>query len=88
MNKAKFDALPQPLQNAVKKASIRAVDYNLDYIVGAWDDSMKKIRAKGVTVVELADLKDFQDRVAFMAEQYDKVIGKGIVGKVKAAAKK
>ena len=87
MNKPKYDALPQPLKQAVRKASERAVDYQLDYIVGAWADSMKKIREKGITVVELDSLKPFQDRVAFMADQYDKVIGKGIVGKVKAAAK-
>lgn len=88
MNKPKYDALSPELQQAVWRASTRAVDYNLEYIVGAWEDSMQKIRDRGVTVVELDSLKPFQDKVAFMAEDYDKIIGKDIIAKVRAAAKK
>ncbi|MDR1933369.1 MAG: TRAP transporter substrate-binding protein [Spirochaetales bacterium] len=88
MNKPKYDGLSPDLQKAVRSASVRAVDYQLDYIVGAWDDCLKQIRAKGVTVVELSSLAPFQDRVKFMADQYDKEIGKGVVGMVRDAAKK
>jgi tripartite ATP-independent transporter DctP family solute receptor len=87
MSKKKYDTLSPDLQQAVRKASERAVDYQLDYIVGAWADSMKKIRDKGITVIELKDLSPFQNRVNFIVDQYDKVIGQGLVAKVKAAAK-
>jgi tripartite ATP-independent transporter DctP family solute receptor len=88
MNKPKFDGLSPDLQKAVRSATLRAVDYQLDYIVGAWDDCIKQIKAKGVTVVDLSTLAPFQDRVKFMADQYDKEIGKNIVGMVRDAAKK
>jgi tripartite ATP-independent transporter DctP family solute receptor len=88
MNKAKFDNLPPEQQQAIRKAAERAIDYQLDYIQGAWDDCLRQIREKGITIVELQDLAPFQDRVKAMAAQYDKEIGKGIVGMVQAAAKK
>ena len=88
MNKAKFDKQTPEIRAAIKKSSDRAVDFQLNYIVGAWDDCLKIIKGKGVTVVELRDLSPFQDRVKHMAEQVDKEIGKNIVQLVRDAAKK
>jgi hypothetical protein len=38
--------------------------------------------------VELASLKPFQDKVSFLAEQYDKELGKNLVPMIREAAKK
>jgi TRAP-type transport system periplasmic protein len=87
MSKARFDALDPDMQDAVVKASQRAVRYQFDYIQGAWEDSMKKIRDKGITVVELSDseLNKFRNSVASMVDEYEKEIGKNLVQMVKDA---
>lgn len=88
MNKARFDKLPPEQQQGIRKAGIRAIDYQLDYVQGAWGDCLKQIRDKGIVVVELRSLAPFQERVQHMAAQYDKEIGKNIVQMVRDAAKK
>ncbi len=89
MNKARFDALDPALQKAVTKAAERAVKYQFDYIQGAWEDSMQKIRAKGITVIELDEqqLAKFRQRVQPLVDKYDKEIGKNLVQMVKKAGK-
>jgi tripartite ATP-independent transporter DctP family solute receptor len=84
IGKARFDSLSPDLQDAVMRASERAVRYQFDYIQGAWEDSMKKIRDKGITVVELSDaeLKKFRDRVAPMVDEYALEIRNNLVQKV------
>ncbi|MDR1933372.1 MAG: TRAP transporter substrate-binding protein [Spirochaetales bacterium] len=88
MNKPKLDALPPDLQKAVHDSAKKMIDYQFAYIEGAWAESLDMIRAKGVTVVELASLKPFQDKVSFLADQYDKELGKNLVQMVRDAAKK
>lgn len=88
MNKPKLDALPADLRKAVQDSAKKMIDYQFAYIEGAWAESLDKIRAKGVTVVELASLKPFQDKVDFLAAQYDKELGKNLVQMVREAAKK
>lgn len=90
MNKRRFDSLEPQLQEAIVKASERAVRYQFDYIEGAWEDSLQKIRAKGITVIELDEneLNKFRERTWPIVDQYDKVIGKGLVDMVKAAENK
>jgi TRAP-type C4-dicarboxylate transport system substrate-binding protein len=88
MNKPKLDALPADLQKAVHDSAKKMIEYQFAYIEGACADSLDKIRAKGVTVVELPSLKPFQDKVNFLADQYDKELGKNLVQMVRDAAKK
>jgi tripartite ATP-independent transporter DctP family solute receptor len=88
VNKAKLDALSPDLQTSVRGSAKKMIDYQLNYIEGAWADSLTKIKAKGVTVVELQNLKPFQDKVNFLAAQYDKELGKNLVQLVQDAAKK
>jgi tripartite ATP-independent transporter DctP family solute receptor len=88
MNKPKLDALPPDLRKAVHDSARKMIDYQFAYIEGAWADSLIKIKEKGVTVVELSSLKPFQDKVSFLAEQYDKELGKDLVRLVRDAAKK
>jgi tripartite ATP-independent transporter DctP family solute receptor len=88
MNKPKLDALSPDLQKAVRDSAKKMIDYQFAYIEKAWADSLDQIRAKKVTVVELADLKPFQDKVSFLADQYDKELGKNLVPMVRDAAKK
>jgi tripartite ATP-independent transporter DctP family solute receptor len=87
MNKKRFDSLEPQLQQAITKAAERAVKYQFDYIRGAWEDSLQKIRAKGITVIELdeSELNKFRERTRPIVDQYDKIIGKGLVDMVKAA---
>ena len=87
MNKAKFDSFDPEIQNAILKAAERAVRYQFEYIQGAWEDSMKKIRDKGITVVELneTELDKFRNSVAPIVDKYEKEIGKNLVQMVKDA---
>jgi len=89
MNKATFDKQTPENQQAIRRATVRAVDFQLDYIQKAWADCLKQIRDKGVTVVELspAQIKQFQDRIQHMTDQYDVEIGKNIVKMVRDARK-
>lgn len=87
MNKKRFDGFSPEIQKAILQAGRKAENYQLDYIVGAWADSMKKIKAKGVKVNEIKDKSGFQKAVAPIVDKYDKEIGHGLVDKVKAAAK-
>jgi tripartite ATP-independent transporter DctP family solute receptor len=88
MNKPKLDALPANLQKVVHDSAKKMIDYQFAYIEGAWADSLNAIRAKGVAVVEPSSLKPFQDKVSFLADQYDKELGKNLVQMVRDAAKK
>jgi len=87
MNKKRFDGFSPEIQNAIVEAGRKAENYQLDYIVGAWADCMKKIKAKGVEVNTIKDKSSFQKAVAPIVGKYDKEIGHGLVEKVKAAAK-
>lgn len=87
MNKKLFDGFSPEIQKAILEAGKKAENYQLDYIVGAWADCIKKIKAKGVQVNDIKDKSSFQQAVANIVDKYDKEIGHGLVDKVKAAAK-
>ena len=89
MNKAKLERQTPEIQQAIRRAAIRAVDFQLNYIQQAWADCLKQIRDKGVTVVELnsSQIKAFQDKIQHLTDQYDAEIGKNIVKMVRDARK-
>jgi tripartite ATP-independent transporter DctP family solute receptor len=87
MNKKRFDGFSPDIQKAILQAARKAENYQLDYIVGAWAESMKKIKAKGVKVNEIKDKSGFQKAVSPIVDKYDKEIGHNLVDKVRAAAK-
>ncbi len=87
MNKAKFDGFPPDTQKAILEAGRAAENHQIDYITGAWAQSMELIKKSGVQVNEVDDLKPFQDSVKHIVDQFDKEIGHGLVQKVRDAAK-
>ena len=88
MNKPKLDALSADLRKVVQDSARKMIEYQFAYIEGAWANSLNIIKSKGVTVVDLPSLKPFQDKVDFLADQYDKELGKNLVQMVRDAAKK
>lgn len=85
MNQSRLRNLSPELQDAVRRAATRASEYQLDYIQGAWADSLRQIREKGITVTTIEDFTPFQEGVAHIVDQYDAEIGKGIVQMVRDA---
>ena len=87
MNKANYDRQTPQVQQGIRRAATRAIDFQLDYIQQAWADSMRQIRDRGVTVTELtpAQLADFQSRIKHLTDQWDAELGRGIVQMVRNA---
>lgn len=87
MNKDKFDSFDEATQKAILAAARKAENYQIEYISGAWEESLKKIKARGVEVNEIADKSAFQNAVKHIVDKYDQEIGHGLVQQVRAAAK-
>ena len=87
MNKAKFDNYPPDIQKAIIDAGQEAEDYQINYITDAWARSLVAIKAAGVKVNEIKDIKPFQDSVAHIVGKYEKEIGHGLIQKVRDLAK-
>ena len=86
MNKKKFDSYPPDIQKAIVDAGQKAEDYQINYITDAWAKSLKDIKAAGVQVNEIKNIKPFQDAVAHIVDKYEKEIGHGLVQKVRDLA--
>ena len=84
-NQQKLNSLSPDLQEAVRRAGVRASEYQLDYIQGAWADSLRQIREKGITVTQIDDFTPFQERVSHIVDKYEAEIGGGIVQMVRDA---
>lgn len=81
MNKSKFDSFSPDIQKAIKEAALKSMNYQLDYIVKAWDSSMEKIIAKGVKVNELPpeEIAKIREIVAPIVDQYRDEIGSNVL---------
>lgn len=86
MNKAKFDSFPPEIQQAILEAGKEAENYQIEYITDAWARSMEEMKAAGVEINEIDDIKPFQEAVAPIVDKFSDEIGHGLVDKVKAAA--
>jgi TRAP-type transport system periplasmic protein len=87
MNKPRFDSFPTEIQEAIKNAALKSMNYQLDYIVKAWDDSLEKIEAKGVEVNELPpeEIDKLREIVAPIVDQYRDEIGPEVLEMVENA---
>lgn len=86
MNKAKFDSFSPEIQKGILDAGREAENYQINYITDAWAKSLKDIKAAGVKVNEIKDIKPFQDAVKHIVDKYEAEIGHGLVEKVRKAA--
>ncbi len=87
MNKKKLESFSPEIQKAVREAGKKAENYQLDYIEKAWDESLKKIEAKGVKINRVKDKRPFQDAVKHIVAKFEPEIGKDLIQQVRDAAK-
>lgn len=83
MNKAKFDAYPPEIRQAIREAAREAENYQLEYVSQAWEDSLEQIRAAGVKVNEIENIDEFRETVAPVVDKYADEIGGNLVQKVR-----
>jgi TRAP-type C4-dicarboxylate transport system substrate-binding protein len=87
MNKKRFDSFSPAIQKALREAGRKAEDYQLDYIQNAATEGLAKIKAKGVKVNEIQDIKPFQDSVKHIISKVESEIGANLVQMVRDTAK-
>jgi len=89
MNQARFNSLTPEQQQGIRRAAVRAIDYQLEYIQQAWQDSLQIIRDRGVTITDLTpdQLRFLQEVTAPLVAQYEVEIGRGMVQMVRDAAR-
>lgn len=89
MNQASFNRQTPEVQQGIRRAAARAIDYQIGFIQQAWDDNLRLIKDRGITVVELtpAQRSAFQASISHLIAQYEADISRNIVQLVRDAAR-